>query len=805
MVSCLALVIGTATAVFSYLDFILWAPLPAADPSRLVEIAIQARPGEGTSYPDYLDYRDQNQVLAGLAASGIFGTTVDPLTGGGETVHAWGDLVTGNYFPLLGVGAARGRALGADDDRAGAEPVVVLADGFWRRRLHADAALVGRRIRINGQSFTVAGIMPAGFLGAGFPVDLYVAMAQQKAVRTSRLHDLLLDRGMGWLSLAGRLKPGIDAGQARASLAALAERLHREAPAARPHRLVEVAPGGTVIDPATRAAVLPAAVRLAVFVSLLLLLACANVANLLIGATLARRRELGLRSALGAGRGRLVRQLLSESILLSLAGGGAGLLLARWETRLIESYMTDSVAGMGSWGADWVRLPIDWRVLGFTFLLCLATGIVSGLAPALRAASRRDLVAAIKGAPGEGRRPRLTGGGSWRAAELLVVVQVALSVWLLAATGHLAAGLWRVVHTSPGFATADLWLATFFLPDHKPDGSPFEPVAAYQQVTDEVKALPGVISCSLIWGVPLSGVQHSVEVKLPERPAAGHDVDLAVVGGDFFSTLGIPVLSGRGFDGRDDEEGPAVAAVSQTLARQLWPGESPLGKTLLVETGSRAHPRSAATVIALVADSRQTSLWQAPRPQLYLPFRQNFRRLMTLVVRSRPRQLGLPPLVRREMRHRHPELAIVDLMSFAESIDRSLWEQRMSTQGMALFGFFGLALAALGAGSAMGSAVTRRSHEIGVRMALGARPGAVLWQIQRRALAMVAAGVALGLGATQAFMRLVASFVAGLETAPEPLALGAASLLLAAVALAATYPPARRAARTDPLRALQRQ
>jgi putative ABC transport system permease protein len=812
VVCCLALVIGTATAVFSYLDFLLWAPLPAADPARLVHIAISARRGEGTSYPDYLDYRDQNRVLSGLAASGVFGTTVGRPGSGDETVHAWGHLVTGNYFAVLGAGAARGRALRADDDRAGAEPVVVLSDGFWRRRLRGDAGLVGKSLRLNGKLFTVAGILPAGFLGAGFPVDLYATMVQREALRTPGRRDLVLDRGAGWLSLVGRLAPGVGLRQARASLTALAERLHRETPALRPRRSVDVAPGGTAVDPGTRAFLLPAATRLALFVALLLLLGCANVANLLVGSTLARRRELGIRVALGAGRGRLARQLLAESTLLALAAGGVGLLLAEWETRLIESYMTDSVAGMGSWAQGWIHLTLDGRVLGFTFLVCLATGLLSGLLPALRSASRRDLVAAIKGEPRseEGSRRDVfrfirhgRRGRRWRAAELLVVLQVALSVWLLAATGHLARGLWRIAHSSPGFATEDLWIATFFLPDRRPDGSPFEPKAAYQQVTDEVKALPGVASCSLIWGVPLSGLKHGIDLKLPENPGTGYEAGLSVVGGDFFSTFGIPVLAGRGFDWRDREESPPVAAVNAALARKLWPGESAVGKTILVETGSREHPRSSAEIVGLIADTRQVLLWQAPEPQLYLPFQQNFHRLMTLVVRSRGRDLGLPVLVRRQMRERHPDLAIVDLMSFEDSIDRSLWEQRMSAQGVALFGFFGLALAALGVGSAMGAAVTRRTHEIGVRMALGARPGGVQWQVQRQALAMAVAGIVFGLGATLAFTRLLGSFVAGLDSVPEPLALAAAAAVLIAVAAGATWQPARRAARIDPRRALE--
>jgi predicted permease len=798
-VGSLALVIGTATAQLSYLDFLLWAKLPVPHPEGLVWLDVRTpRPGWAeTSYPDYLDYRDGATVLSGLAASGPFGTTVQI---GADTTHVWGHLVSGNFFSVLGAGMARGRPLGVEDDRPGAERVAVLSHGFWRRACHGDPAILGRGVLLNGVSFTVVGIAPEGFRGSGIPAELYVPLAQQAYVRVSR-RPVLQDRDFGWLSLVGRLRPGVALGQAQAALSSLAGRLSREA--GRPPRRVEVGANETLVGLGDRDALMPAAGRLAVFVGLLLLLGCAGVANLLAGSAAGRRRELGVRAALGAGRPRLVGQMLAESVLLALLGGAFGSLLAAWEIRLIEGYLGTSFAGMGSWAADWVDLRLDARVLGLTCLLCLATGVLSGLLPALRAASRADLAAALKGQPEGGRRARRWGPAApLGSAELLVVLQVALSVWLLAATGVFARGLWHLAHTPPGFVTENLWAAAFSMPDHRPDGSPFEPRAAYLQLVEETRALPGVAAAGLSWGIPLSGLSHGTEIRLPERPGQGLDVGLAIVGAGYFETLGIPLRLGRTFDARDAERAPAAAVVNESLARQLWPGESAVGKSLLVETGGTNRHRAAAQVVGIVADTRSVTLADAPRPLLYLAFEQNFRRLMALVTRAAGPGLDLAPLLHREIRRHHPDLAIVDLVPFSINLQRSLATQRMHTQVVALFAFLGLALAALGVGSATRSTVARRTHEIGIRMALGARPGSVLAQVLRRALALAAGGALLGLAAAVAGERLLASLLPGVPATPEPLTLAAAATLLLAVTLLATLQPARRAARVDPVRAI---
>jgi putative ABC transport system permease protein len=796
----LALVIGTGTAEISYLSFLLWAGLPVPHPRGLVALAVSSpsEPSTATSYPDYLDYRDQNDVLTGLAARGVFGTTAET---GGDTVHVWGHLVSGNYFAILGAAMHLGRGLDEADDRPGAERVAVLSHTFWRQACRGEPAILGRTIRLNGQPFTVVGVAPEDFRGDGVPADLYVPLAQQAAVRLSR-HEMLTDRGFGWLSLVGRLRPGVGLDHARAALNIVTARLRRESPD-RPPRRVDVYANDHLVGAGDRSELLPRARRIGAFVGILVLLGCANVANLLVSNTAGRLGELGVRAALGAGRGRLLRQLLAESVVLAAAGGALGCLLASWEMRLLEGFWSNSIPGLGGWARGWFHLRLDGRVLGLTFLLCLVAGTLAGLLPA-RAATRADLTAPLRGLPQAAAR-RDGRWGAWSLPgmpELLVILQVALAVWLVAATGSFAQSLLHLYRTPTGFSTAGLWITSFSLPDRRPDGSPFEPRAAYLGLQREARELPGVAAASLSWGVPLSGLSRSATMRLPERPGQSFDVALSIVGDGYFATLGIPRRLGRTFAESDGDGRPSVAVVNESLARRFWPGESPIGRTILVENGNLLSPRASAEVIGVVADTRSVSPWEPPRPLLYLPFGQNFRRLMTLVTRAASPGLDLAPLIQRQIRRHHPDLAIVDLMPFSVSLDRALSGQRLNTGAVALFALLGLALAAAGVGGAMATSVSRRTREIGIRMALGAQRGQVLSHVLRRALALAAAGSLLGLGATLAGSRLLASFLDGVTATPSLLPLAAAAAILLVIAVLAALLPARRAARVDPLRAI---
>ena len=793
----LALGLGANVAVFSYLDFLLWAQLPAREPERLVWVE-DPNPANGTlsgavSYPDYLDYRDRNRVLTDLAGFSTFSTTVDT---GGATLHAWGQLVSGNLFSLLGVDPQRGRALGPEDDRPGAEPVAVVSASFWRRALNGEPGVLGRTLRLNDHPVRVVGVLPEGFLGAGFPVEVYLPIAHQELIR-AKVRDLG-DRHAAWVGLFGRLRPGVGLGTAQAALRAVAAGLDRLDPRPGAPRKLVVSAAGRIVDPVTRKGLYPAVLRIQIFVGLLLLLACANVASLLLANTVDRQSDLAVRVALGASRGRLARQLLAESLFLALLGGVAGLGLGSPAMRLIERALNAASAssGLGTWGDGWVHLRLDFRVLGFSLLLCLATGVLSGLVPALLATSpsrRHRLLSAQRGG-GTAAEP----GSRLPAQTLLVVLQVAMSTWLLAATGFLAQSVWRLEHLPTGFDAPNLLLATCVLPEG-PDGSTSPRQGRiFEAIADDLRTLPGVGAVSLTWNLPLAGWSRMQRLELPERPGETRNEAVSVVGRDYFATLGIPRLAGRGFEPRDAAGALPVAIVSRAMAERFWPRQSALGRRLVLlgEAG-----RTAVQVIGVVADTKTGKLWEPAAPLLYLPVAQSPHRLMTLLVRpSAPESApaGLPAALRRELRRTHPEMAILDVLPFATQLERNLWHQRMNSRFLGLFGALGLTLAALGVGSAMSFTVSRRRREIGIRMALGSTPGGVQSLILGRALAQVAAGVLLGLLSTLAFVRLLGGLVEGTETRADPWTLAAATLVLFVVGLLATWEPAHRAAQTDP-------
>lgn len=788
----LSLVIGASAAIFSYVSFLLWEDLPARDPDRLVSLNSEIPEGAvSCSYPDYLDLRDQSRdVLTDLAAMGITSAAVDS---GAETLHAWLHLVTGNYFALLGVDARLGRSLTDEDDRAGVGRAIVLSHRFWMRAFGGDPAVVGRPTHVNGSVYTIVGIMPERFMGTGLPADAYVTVSQEGLLRAGA-RDHRQDRGYEWLGLVGRLRPGVSVAAAQGVLGGVAARLHPEMP----QRRLVVAATGRIIDPDTRAFLLPTAWKTLGFVLLLLLLACANVANLLIAGATDRVGDLGVRVAIGASRWRLVRGLLAESLLLAVLGGALGLGFAAWGTRLIETYLNTQTGGLGSWGEGRADLQVDSRALGFTLGLSLLTGLLAGLLPALQASSRAVLMPALKGSP---QTAGLWKGGRFGVREGLVVAQVALSAALLAGTGLFARSLQRIYDVDPGFRFEKVLLASLSVVD-RPGETAVERLATYRSLQEEIGALPGVAAASLVFHVPLSGLTRVVPVELPERPGEVMST-LQVVTPGFFGTLEIPLVQGRDFSEADGPDAPPVALVSAGLARRLWPGEAPLGRQVRLIPGVPGEKPRDCRVIGIVGDIRQRLLWEEPPPMVYLAYAQNSRRRMTLVVRGAGDPKALLAPVRRVLGRR--DVALIDLMPFSAHTLRSLWPQRMNVQIVAIFGVLGLALASLGVASAMSAAVSRRTREIGIRMALGATPRDVLWRELRHALSLIALGAGLGLAATLAAAKLLASFVLGVETVPEPLVLAAVALVLFGVGSLASWHPARRAARVDPLVALRRR
>lgn len=786
----LALVIGANASVFSYLSFLLWQDLPVKDPGRLVSLTAEIPAGAlSHSYPDYVDLRDQSrEVLEDVAARGITSSAMDT---GAETLHAWVHLVTGNYFALLGAEARLGRVLTREDDRAGAAAAAVLSHRFWRRAFGGDASVVGRTVRLNGHPFTIAGVLPERFVPTGLPGDVYTAVAQEALLRADG-RDHRQDRDYEWLGLTGRLRPGVGVPAAQGALGALGSRLHPEMP----ERRLVVAAAGKMVEPETRKFLLPTAWKVLGFVLLLLLLACANVANLLIAGAADRLGDLGVRVAVGASRWRLVRGLLAESLLLAVLGGALGLAVAAWGTELIETYLNTQPGGLGSWGEGWADLRLDARALGLTLGLSLLTGLLAGVLPALRVSSRAVLVPTLKG------NPEAAGGrlGRFGLREVLVVVQVALSATLLAGSGLFARSLQRIYEADPGFRSENVLLATISVVD-RPGVAVAWRQEVFQTLQEEVGALPGVAAASLVMHAPLSGFNREVPVVLPGRPGEVLST-LQVTTPGFFGTLGIPLRQGRDFTAADTSHSPPVVVVSAALARRLWPGLDPIGRQVRLDAGVPGDVPRDRRVVGVAGDVRHEALWEPPPPMVYLPVAQSTRRRMTLVVRGEgdPRLLMTP--VRRVLGRR--DVAIIDLMTFSAHKLRSLGAQRMNVEMVAIFGVLGLILASLGIASAMSSAVSRRTREIGIRMALGATPRAVLWRELRQALTLIALGAGAGLAATLAAAKLLASFVLGVETVPEPLVLAAAGLVLFGVGSLASWQPARRAARIDPLKALKR-
>ncbi len=666
---------------------------------------------------------------------------------------------------------------------------MVLSHRFWRRGFGGDPAAVGRTTRLNGQVYTIAGVMPESFVGTGLPADAYVTVSQEVALRSGTT-DHRQDRGYEWLGLVGRLRPGVSLEAAQGSLGALAVRLHPEAP----ERRLLVKAGGKVADPETRAFLLPTAWKTLGFVLLLLLLACANVANLLIAGATDRLGDLGVRVALGASRWRLVRGLLAESLLLAALGGALGVVFAVWGTQRIEAFLNTQTGGLGSWGEGWADLQLDVRALAFTLGLTLLAGLLAGLLPALQASSRTVLMPALKGSPGAG-----VWGGRLGVREALVVAQVALSAALLAGTGLFARSLERIYDVDPGFRSAKVLLASLSLAERSGEGAA-QRRETFRSLREEIGALPGVRAASLVFHVPLSGLSRMVSVEVPGRPGEVMTTFQVVTPG-FFGTLGIPLFQGRDFTAADGPEVPPVAMISAGLARRLWPGGDPIGRQLRLSPGIPGEEPRDHRIVGVVGDIRQRLLWEPPPLMVYLPYDQSTRRRMTLVVRGEgdPRLLLAP--VRRVLAQRN--VALIDLMPFSAHAQRSLWPQRMNVEIVAIFGALGLALASLGIASAMSAAVSRRTREIGIRIALGATPRDVLRRELRHALALIALGAGLGLAATLAAAKLLAGFVQGVETVPEPLVLAAVALVLFGVGSFASWHPARRAARVDPLVALK--
>jgi predicted permease len=805
----LALGIGANTSIFSVVNAALLRPLPVTQPDQLVFVFNGSRtsPYSTSSYPDYVDYRDKNEVFSDLLT---YSSITMSARADDQTDLISGSIVSGNFFDALGVRAALGRTfLPEEDATPNTHPVAVISHGMWERRFGGDPKIIGQQLTLNGHAFTIVGVAPRGFNGPEVLEnnDIYLPTMMQALVRPPRggfsgdmNPDLLARRGARWMRMIGRLKPGVGIEQAQAAMTTIADGLAQAYPEDNRNTIATLFPVNKV-DPQAYTQLLSVAALLLAVVAIVLLIACANVANLLLARASARRKEIAIRLAMGASRSRLVRQLLTESLLLSLGGGVVGLLFALWTIDLLKSATPPD--GIFSFTLDY---KLDGRVLAFTFLLSLATGVIFGLAPALQA-SRPDLVPALKdeaSAAAQGRR-RL----SLRSA--LVVAQVALSLVLLIGAGLFLRSLNNAQSIDPGFNAdkiLDAQLNINLLRYTKAQGREF-----YRQVIERIEALPGVESASLARVVPMSGSGRTSSFLIQGQPGldnvsrsegTGPDVDnqytvnTNVIGLKYFSTMGIPLLRGRDFTGQDNEGAPLAAIVNEAFARRYFDDEEALGKRL----SFRGAQGPWAEIVGVARDIKYRTLGETPRASVYVPLLQNHETGMALHVRTIGDPVSVAGAVRREVQALDQNLPVTNLQPMSAVLGSSLFAARMGAVLLAIFGLLALLLAAVGLYGVMSYTVARRTREIGIRMALGAQTGNVLRLVLKEGMVLVGGGVAAGLIAAAAVTRLLASFLYGVSPL-DAATFAAIPLVLALAALLATYLPARRAAKVDPMIALR--
>jgi putative ABC transport system permease protein len=772
----LALGIGANTAVFSVVNAVLLQPLPFGEPERLVWLASFGKSESSMSPLDFQDLRDRGTKLESAAA--MYWRRLNLTGDGAEPERIAGYAVTPELFSVLQVPPALGRAFERQDAAPGAARVTVLSHGLWQRRFGADPAVVGRSITLNGNSTLVVGVAPAGFR---FP-----ASAEAWTPLGFTAEDLEpKQRGARYLRSVARLKPGVTAAAAQAELDVLARGIELANPDTNQGIGVSVVPLHARLVREVR----PALLVLLGAVGLVLLLACANVANLFLMRTAARQAEVAIRTSLGASRFRLVRQLLTEALLLALLGGGLGMLLATWSL--------DALLALSP--ADLPRLEevrIDRAVLGFTSLAAVATGLLFGLAPALQA-SRADLAAALRRG-GRGLTP-----GHRRLRSVLVVSQMALALLLLAGSGLLVKTFVKLRQVEPGFDASGVLTFTLTLPSARYPGSQ-QVRELYERLIEWLEVLPGVQAAGTIFGLPLGAMNANSTFGVSGRPRPRTDpvAYLRVVGGDYFRALRIPFRRGRLFDRRDRAGSPGVALLNEEAARRYWPGEDPVGQRLRAHvsmTDERQVPRE---IVGIVADVKHRGLDLAAEPEIYIPHAQHAVDSLTFVLRAGGDPLSLLDAAREQVWALDRELPLANVQTMEAILSASVADKRFTMQLFSAFAGLALLLAALGIYGVVSYAVGLRTREIGVRMALGATRGQVLRMVLGQSLRLTAAGLALGLAGTLALARLIEGLLYGVAPRDLP-TLALVSAMLGAAALLASLLPARRAARVDPMSVLR--
>ncbi len=786
-VLALALGIGANTAIFSVVNAVLLRPLPFAQPEQIITAwgsKDETQHSAVVSYMDYADWRDQTQTLEYVAAFQYGGTLLRQDEAEPEAIT--GANVSADLFPLLRVQPMLGRGFTRADDQPNAAPTIILGHSLWQRRFNSDPHIVGRQIRISTTNATVIGVLPEGFR---FPVQANKTEFLRPLAQA--LGDATKRRSAYMLRTVARLKPGVTVQQAEAEMRALGQRLEAQYPdegfrlGARLITLHEAVVGDV------RASLLV----LLGAVGLVLLIACANVANLLLARAAARHREMAIRTALGASRWRVVRQLLTESVLLSALGGTLGLLLAMWGVDLLVAASPGGIPRLKDVG-------LDPSVLAFTVGVSLLTGFIFGLAPALQSA-QVELHEALK----EGGRSASEGRARQRMRSLLVVAEVALSLVLLIGAGLLLKSFTRLREVNPGFdaqnvLTTGLSLAKTKYPDE------VQQRAAFTEIAARVQAMPGVESAALIYPLPFGGSSTTNTFLIDGRPAPRPEdkpsANYRLVSPDYFRVLGVPVRSGRVFTTRDAENAPLVIVVNESFARRFFAGADPLGQHIIVERGADDSAKQPTReIVGVVGDVRHEGLDTEAGPEFYVPYMQGPERYMDLVVRTKTANVaGMAASVRAAIKQWDAEQYVPNVEPLTQRVAESLARRRFNMLLTGLFAAVALLLAAVGIFGVTAYSVTQRTHEIGLRMALGAQPSDVLRLVLGQGLRLVLGGIVLGVAVALALTRVLTSMLYGVRPT-DPLTFLSVSVLLTLVALVACYIPARRATKVDPVVAMR--
>jgi putative ABC transport system permease protein len=775
----LALGIGANSAIFSVINAVLFRPLPFPEPTRLVGVYQVWKGSRQVMSPaNFLDIRQQSQTLADAAA---IDSTEFTLTGAGDPVRLRGSEVSASFFDVLRVRPMLGRTFAGDENEPGKDKVVVLGHGLWQQRFGGRADVVGSSLLLDGNPRTIVGVMPPGF---SYPAEqeLWIPIEYDENTRKAR--------GAWFLSAIARLEAGVSPEQSASEVAMLGKVLEQ----AYPRENTDVGVTTFPLHEALVGDLRPALLVLLGAVGFVLLIACANVANLLLARAVARETELAVRTALGAGRGRLVRQLLTESLVLGIAGGLAGLLVAFWGSDMLVALQPDGIPRLSEVG-------IDRHVVIFTMGISVLTGLVFGAIPALQM-TRAALSVSLK----EGGRGNMAAGGSARLRGALIVAEMALAVMLLAGAGLLIKSFGKLQAVDPGFRPEETLSFELSLPRTTYEADT-QVISFYERLSDRVGSLPGVRTVGGVMGLPLSGLRFNISFKVDGRPdaAPGQEptMEVRVATPDYFRTLGVPLRRGRFFTSADTAETTQVAILSEAAAEKYFPGEDPIGKRVVMGwRRSKDGDRAGGEVIGIVGNVKELGLDEEFPAEIYLPMRQWPVGRMTIVARTGVAPMSLADDVKQVVQELDANLPVNQIRTVEDVLSESIAQPRFYMLLLGVFAAVALVLAAIGIFGVMSYVVSQRTREIGIRMALGAQGGSVVSMVVRQAMVLAGLGLAVGVVAALALSRTMTTLLFDLSPT-DPITFITVTGLLALVAFLASYLPARRAAHVDPIEALR--